>query len=133
MTCRHSDPINNPGCSSYKTPQEQLELAKESIKDLIDKFDLDKDPDNSNFEILDVVSLGQYIALTVKYESCEKCSYEGVKILVYEATLRDVLNWKVIDPHFSSKPPKKNHAPSPIARFPASEDGKKLVLRFLKM
>lgn len=139
MTCRHSDPINNPGCSSYRTPKQQLEDLEKQRQELITRFKIRKfevkdesTPDNSNFEIMDFQEVGPYIALKVKYESCPACSYEGTKILVYLASIKQVVSWKVIDPHFTDKAPGKKHAPSPLARFPASDIGWEDALAFLK-
>lgn len=121
MTCRHSP--NDPHCSSYRTPQQRiLELSRE----IAEQKKMLKDPDNSQFEILDVYDCQGKggIVLRVRYDSCESCSYEGVKVLVYlNSSMMDVLKWKVIDPHFSDKQPGPRCAPSPDARFPASEEG----------
>lgn len=139
MTCRHKDPINNPACSSYQTPEKQLVAMERDRNELMKKFNLSQTPDNSNFEILDtfIWSGTEYpgLVLKVKYESCPNCSYEGTKILVYRnVTLKDVLKWKVIDPHFSDKPPQDyKHAPSPVARFPANEAGWDMAISFVQI
>ena len=58
------------------------------------------------------------MVLKVKYPSCKNCSYEGIKVMVFlDTTALDALRWKRIDPHFKDK------APSPAARFPASDEG----------
>lgn len=133
MTCRHRDPINNPECSSYKSPKTQVDDLEESRKELIKKFGLSDEPDNSQFEILDTMEIGPYLLMKMKYESCPKCSYEGIKILAYQGvSMRDVLNWKVIDPHFNDKIPKKKHAPAPIARFPGNDYGWEIAVIFLR-
>jgi hypothetical protein len=80
-------------------------------------------PDATEFSILDYVERNNCLVLKVKYPSCEACSFEGVKILVYEnCTAREALEWKTIDPHFRDPDANrsKNEAPPPIARFPAS-------------
>jgi hypothetical protein len=84
-------------------------------------------PDNSRFEVEDSCAHGRYLVLKVKYESCEKCAFEGSKILVYrDCSLQQAIRWKVIDPHFrpdprSEKQRDPRQAPSPIARFPADQ------------
>ncbi len=139
MTCRHSDPINNPDCTSYRTPEEQLTKIEKNREELMRKFKLSSTPDNSKFEIMDTFfwSGEEYptAVLKVKYESCPDCSYEGIKILVYKnVTMKDMLKWRVIDPHFSDKQPKDHkHAPSPIARFPASDEGWEAALSFVQL
>jgi hypothetical protein len=135
MTCKHQDPINNSSCGSYRTPKQQLEELNNQKKELSQKYNLQDEPDNSKFEILDTEEVGTHLLLKVKYESCSKCSYEGIKILAYaDVSLRDVLKWRIIDPHFSDKLPQtKKHAPSPIARFPASDLGWDMAVLFLRL
>ncbi len=132
MTCRHDDPINNPNCSSYAVPSVQLERLARQEAALKEKFKIPVGPDNSDFEILDFIEHGCGIALKVQYKSCPNCSYEGTKVLVYiGAGIRDVMKWKVIDPHFSNVPADPRCAWSPDARFPASECGWKNAELFL--
>jgi hypothetical protein len=93
-------------------------------------------PDSKKFEILEVIdSYLPYLILKVKYPNCNKCSYEGTKILVYEnLSIKDLIYWKEIDPHFSnSKSKDKTKSPSPIARFPASVIGMTHACRFIEM
>lgn len=127
MSCRHVDPINNPNCSSFQTPEEQVENAKKAILNLKTRFKINDTPDNSNFEIMRVQEVGPYLVLEVKYESCENCSYEGQKVMVLPGKTVDALKWRVIDPHFrdsnEDKDRDRKKAPSPIARFPATAEG----------
>lgn len=119
MTCRHSDPINNPGCSSYKSPDEQLANLKK-------KFNITETPDASNFEVARVEKVGNHLVMEVIYPNCNKCSYEGHKIMVFlDVDLKDAITWRTIDPHFRDPNSKrtKKEAPSPAARFPANETG----------
>lgn len=125
MTCRHSDPINNPACSSYETPEEQLanlEKQKESVKA---KFKLTDTPDSERFEIEDFAEIGEYFVVKASYPNCKNCSYEGVKVMVFQGVgVRDALKWRKIDPHFRETTPlTRAEAPGPIARFPASKEG----------
>ena len=119
MTCRHSP--NDSSCSSYVPPEGKIRLLQEQITE---QRKLLKGPDNSDFEIVDLFETERGLVLKVRYESCLNCSYEGTKVLVYFGhSLKDVLKWKTIDPHFSDRPPGPRCAPSPSARFPASEQG----------
>ncbi len=125
MTCRHSDRINNPECSSYRTPGQQLVDQEEAIRDLKKQFNLGDTPDASNYDVEDMALCGGHLVLKVKYPSCANCAYEGNKVLVYlNVTVLDLIKWKRIDPHFRAPGPTINgEAPSPAARFPASDDG----------
>jgi prolyl oligopeptidase PreP (S9A serine peptidase family) len=118
MTCRHA--AGDPNCSSNQRHQQtyvELERLKEQLKS----------PDNTKFDIVQVEQVGKHLVLKVLYQHCEKCSYEGNKVMVFLNTSpADALLWKVIDPHFRDD---KRHAklpreaPSPEVRFPASEKG----------
>jgi hypothetical protein len=127
MTCRHR--AGDPACSSYRGPQEEIRLLQKQIDE---QKRLLKQPDNSQFEIIDCFEMTNGLVLKVKYDDCPSCSYEGTKLLVYVgSTTRDVLKWRVIDPHFSDKPPGPREAPSPTARFPASQGGWDMAVNFL--
>jgi len=83
--------------------------------------------DAGKAEILDMYRGGPHVVLKVQYPNCKKCSYEGVKILVYlNVTEAQIIRWRTIDPHFRDPSLDKQsitEAPSPAARFPASPDG----------
>jgi hypothetical protein len=118
MTCHHS--AGDPNCSST---QRHYETSRE-LEDLRKKIN---SPDSENFEVVQVEQIGKHMVLKVLYPNCEKCSYEGNKVMVFLNTSpADALLWKKIDPHFRDN---KRHAklrqeaPSPEARFPASEKG----------
>lgn len=85
----HSDASYNSMCSSY---QSQIDELKKQIA---------KNPDPSNYEILDVYQSEKSIALRVKYPNC--VNFEGIKILVVAGTLVDLLKRKTLDPHFSEE------------------------------
>jgi hypothetical protein len=120
MTCHHkpgdrSCTTQYPDYSNYESPST---------------------PDSKKFEIIEVIdSYLPYLILKVKYPNCNKCSYEGTKILVYEnLSIKDLIYWREIDPHFSdSKSKDKTKAPSPVARFPASTIGMTHACRFIEM
>jgi hypothetical protein len=103
VSCKHKP--GDRSCSSYGTRQ-------------------DDTPDASNWNIVRVKEVGKNLVLMVKYPNCAACAYEGQKVMVFVGQgAVDALHWKRIDPHFRDKPVKKEDAPSPSARFPASDAG----------
>lgn len=122
MTCRHSP--GDPNCTTQFPKGYSYYYSIEPLT-----------PDSKKFEILEIIDdYSPYLILKIKYPNCNKCSYEGTKILVYvNVSLKDVIYWRDIDPHFSDKQDKrKEKAPSPIARFPASEEGIKHAKVFVQ-
>lgn len=127
MTCRHG--AGDTSCSSYRSPHEEIAVLQKEIEK---QKALLKEPDNSQFEILECFELSNGLVLKVRYENCLNCSYEGTKVLVYAGRrTSDVFKWKIIDPHFSDKVPGPREAPSPTARFPASDEGWEHATHFL--
>lgn len=125
MTCRHS--YGDPGCSSY---QSQLKKAQA----LVNKSKSATTPDSQNYEVIDAHREGTHLVLKVKYPNCAKCSYEGTKVMVFlNVTEKDIIMWNQIDPHFGDPKEKrtKNQAPSPAARFPASDEGWKDAIAYV--
>lgn len=132
MTCHHS--ANDPACSSHplniarleaEKHQSEIEKLKNNVEVLRKQLDQGR-IDAENAEILDSHRIGPHIVLRVQYPSCKNCSYEGVKVMVYlNASETDVLRWRVFDPHFKdpSEVVSPREAPSPAARFPASQEG----------
>lgn len=126
MTCRHApgDPNcsshwahpNNPANLARKNLEQQLKEAQSQLNNLT--------PDSSYYEILAGKEVNNHLVLKVKYPSCPKCEYEGVKIMVFpNCNAMTALQWKEIDPHFRPSNNKFSQAPSPCARFPGTEDG----------
>ncbi len=77
----------------------------------------DRNPNPSNFQLLDVEQVGRFVIVVLRYPNCT--NYEGKKILVFEGvSARAVRSWKKIDPHFCDG----GHT-SPIARFEPTERG----------
>lgn len=134
MTCRHQDRVNNPECSSYRTPEEQLADLDKQKGVVMEKFKLSDTPDAERFIVEDSHQYGNFLVLKVTYPSCKNCSYEGTKVMVFEGVaLQDAIKWKKIDPHFSSEDPSSPHeAPGPIARFPASDEGWQTAVDFVR-
>jgi len=92
-------------------------------------------PNADEYDIEGVEELAPYLVLKVRYPSCKACAYEGVKVLVIHGrTLKDVITWKRIDPHFRDPllPFSLREAPSPVARFPGSESGWKDAIEWAK-
>lgn len=115
MTCRHA--ANDPACSSHPS-----NVARS--RQLIDDHEGRTSPNPSSYEIERVERVGLHLVLSVRYPNCAKCSYEGIKNLVFlNVTEMQVLRWRRIDPHFRDKPAAPGEAPSPAARFPASDEG----------
>lgn len=155
MTCRHAkgDPACSSTVGGYAW-QEQQEAYRRSAEESRSAVEKERDkalaevrrltaalqkyasatgtteppetPDSHNYEIIGYQQVGTALVLKIQYPNCAKCSYEGIKICVYENTsVGDALLWRVIDPHFqdSKKPRSKREAPGPSARFPGSETG----------
>lgn len=83
-------------------------------------------PDASKYDVVDAQQVGPHLVMKVQYPNCYRCAFEGVKVLVFANTnAMQALKWKRIDPHFRDPKIKSTatDAPSPIARFPASEEG----------
>jgi len=110
MVCRHSP--GDPSCSSHPSNRYRYESTPVT-------------PDAKNYSIEDVARVGRNLVMKVKYPNCSSCAYEGTKVLVFlKVTELEALKWKEIDPHF--RDPKRTmaaRAPSPAARFPASNEG----------
>lgn len=117
MTCRHAR--GDRSCTSqfpelhYNPPSEP------------------KTPDASKYQIEQAQQVGKHLVIRALYPNCSKCSYEGRKVMVFlNVQAIEALRWKTIDPHFrapsipkSSFPKSQIEAPSPAARFPASDEG----------
>jgi uncharacterized Fe-S center protein len=106
----HSDSSYNHMCQSYKHEIDEL------------KKQIAKNPDPSNFEILDVVENGGFVALKVKYPNCS--NLEGIKIMVLQTSIIDLLKTKILDPHFSD-------TNSILARFEPTDRGWRWAKAFI--
>lgn len=121
MTCRHGK--YDPACGSY---QASLDNLKIDYRQQIEA----KTPDSENFEIEKHAEVNGHLILLVRYPNCVSCSFEGSKVMVFaDRTTGDALRWRKIDPHFreppkaSPMPQSAREAPSPAARFPATNTG----------
>jgi hypothetical protein len=133
MTCRHKtgDPnctTQNPGLLYQQQHASEVRRLEQELEKLTNNT-----PDAENYEILDAVQVKSHLVCKVRYPSCENCSYEGIKIMVFEGvSALSALKWKRIDPHFSDPSSKSlpTHAPAPAARFPANTKGWNRALKF---
>jgi hypothetical protein len=92
-------------------------------------------PNAERFEIVDCKDIGEHLVMKVKYPNCQRCAYEGTKILVYlKCTVIDAIKWRKIDPHFREPltPFLVKEAPPPAARFPASAHGWEDALEYAR-
>jgi hypothetical protein len=137
MTCRHTK--GDPNCSS--SPEGQARALAESrnyyesrMKEREQEL-LSRTPDPDQYEITKFVRVDEHVVLMVKYPSCSACAYEGNKVLVLlNVNEQELVQWRRIDPHFRDPKEKRKprEAPSPAARFPASEEGWKDALDYAK-
>lgn len=124
MTCRHRDPPNNPDCSSYIPMADREAKMRQRLSVEIKKQIEAASPNPVDFDVLDVREVGPHLVAKVQYPNCAKCAYEGVKVMVFlNATLKQALRWRQVDPHFRDEATTERAAPSPSARFPASVEG----------
>lgn len=133
MTCRctsMAEHASRAAAQERSSMASSVEFYSKKVKDLETEVRRLSAPiDNTNFEILDYypknIEKPSFLMVTVKYNSCPNCSFEGVKILLYRgAIITDLLRWRNIDPHFRNVLPKTPaEAPGPVARFAANESG----------
>ena len=124
MICRHTK--GDVSCSSHPHYQEPYTQGFSSARAA-------ESPDKNKYEIEEVEEVGPHLVMKVKYPNCSKCSYEGLKIMVFLNTaIKAVFKWRELDPHFRDEYPSDNKAPSPSARFPASQAGWEDALAYAK-
>lgn len=120
-------PRNQTYGTSQKDQQREIDRLRQTLlKAQAARATEPATPDADNYQIVDSEQVGSTLCLKVKYPSCAKCSYEGTKVMVFlDTTTSDALKWTRIDPHFrDSKAARQPYeAPSPEARFPASDQG----------
>lgn len=98
-------------------------------------FSKSQEPNYSNYRILQTHFQEGFLIIKIQYDDHKKESnYKGIKILVFEKVdINQALMWRKIDPHFKEQTIEKSEAPSPIARFPASEKGWKDALGYISL
>ena len=87
---------------------------------------------NNSFKIQGVEEIGNFLVLQILYPKCPACTFEGLKTLVVEATIKQALFWRKADPHFREGPFLKNEMPSPAAIFPSTPTGLADAIAFAK-
>lgn len=105
----------------YQTEQRKAEQrqAVERIRELSERS-----PNPDEFKIVDYEQIDKHLVLKVRYPSCVRCSFDQCKVMVFlSVTMKQVLGWTRIDPHFRAGKDVGLEAPSPAARFPASSEG----------
>jgi len=139
MICRHRS--GDPACGSTAGGYQAADNARNELGNRLAEVNKLKQqiaamtPDSSKFEIEDTKQVGKHMVMKVSFPNCKACAYEGNKVLVYlNVDINSVLKWRFLDPHFRAvKPANVKEAPSPDARFPASNDGWKNAVRFATM
>jgi len=83
-------------------------------------------PKPDNYKILRAKEIGGHLLIELQYPDCT--NYEGRKILLFRScSLIDLVNQRLIDPHFFQDPNLK----SPCARFEPTEEGWKMGLTLI--
>lgn len=121
MTC-HCRTLEEHSAREYQYASQTANAEVERLKKELSKF---ASPTADQYEIKEVATVGRHLILRVRYASCSACAYEGDKVMVFLNTTAEMaLKWKRIDPHFRAEEKIQiQSAPSPAARFPASEQG----------
>jgi hypothetical protein len=134
MTCKHEE--GKPGCQThlFKVREAEAFLAREE-KRKQERGEMSSTPDSKKFRIESITRHFNYLLLEVSYPNCAKCSYEGRKLLVYyKVNEIDIHQWDEIDPHFREPVLQSLRvAPPPIARFPASDEGRSDARLFMQL
>lgn len=144
MTCHHKP--GDPSCGSHPSnvaraahesqEYERSKLKEEHQKEIARlKAMIPPSPDANNYSIEEVEAVGSHLVMRVKYPSCDRCAYEGNKVMVFlDVATLDALKWRRIDPHFrdpkAALSPKE--APPPAARFPANNKGWREALSYAR-
>jgi hypothetical protein len=74
-------------------------------------------PKPNNYTIVRSESINGKLVIEIKYHDC--INYEGRKIMVFDCSLADLKEQKLIDPHFCDN---KEYY-SPVARFEPTDKG----------
>lgn len=79
------------------------------------------EPDPKRFEILELQEVQGWTVALVRYPGCT--TYRGLKLMVYAVAPDRVRGQFELDPHFLEG----EDALSPVARFPPTEEGRRLA------
>ena len=142
MTChcgspqRHAERAEERAREDARFAEERAAQQIKAQKEVADRRYAElaaRTPNPDEFEIEDVEQVGKHLVMRVKYPSCSKCAWEGLKTMVIpNATLKEAIKWKRIDPHFRKGKSDPKEAPSPIARFPGSVEDLKMAIEWAK-
>lgn len=138
MTCYHAP--GDPDCSSYpswkaaqerKAELERLAAIGKAVEEREQEW-LARTPNPEEFDVLEVEEVGNHLVMRVQYSSCERCSFDAQKVMVFlDANIKQAIRWRTIDPHFREGVEEDaKAAPAPRARFPADEQGWEDAIRY---
>lgn len=106
------------GEAEYRSKSHERDLKE--LKAQMEKLKQET-PDPLNWQLMDVKEVGRFTALKVQYSIK---LHNGLKILVYRASFKDLMKQKHLDPHFGDEASvSKLNYHYPIARFEPTENG----------
>ena len=112
-----------------KNTQEKYKTEVQSLKEQLEALKRET-PDPESWQLIDAQEFGPFIVIKLKYNVN---LHNGVKILVYKASLIDLMKQKHLDPHFAGEGTIGTKvAIYPIARFEPSSYGWADALMFAK-
>ncbi|MCP4520978.1 MAG: hypothetical protein GY827_04670 [Cytophagales bacterium] len=98
------------------------------MQEKIEEYESLPNPNPNNYKVIRHYQSGKFLLVELKYLDCT--NYEGNKIMLYkDCTMTQLLEQKLIDPHFSNNP---NYY-SPIARFEPTDEGWNLATNYINM
>lgn len=84
---------------------------------IVKEYESLPNPRPDNYTIVRHKIIRKHLIIEIKYHDCK--NYEGKKVMIFKCTLEDLINQKLIDPHFCDN----GKYYSPIARFEPTEEG----------
>ena len=134
MTCRCRSREEHAARAVRRVAESAETYRVQAEKEALEKKVQALSPDNSRFRILKAQPVDNNLVLKVEYPNCKACSYEGIKVIVFQdVSPSDALLWETLDPHFReldlSGGSNPHAAPPPFARFPASDPGWAAAIR----
>ncbi len=89
-----------------------------------------KQADPTNYKIIKAHEENKFLLVKINYPDCK--NYEGNKILLFkDLTLLELVNQKLIDPHFFEK--NELEIVSPIARFVPTDEGWNMAIDLIRL
>lgn len=111
--------------------EDQQRMYAERLQGEAEKFFEAGLPRPDRYEILDFIEIGDYLGLKIRYANCT--NFDGLKILVFRATVKDLVRAKHIDPHFADYAIPESHLKTLVARFQPDDSGWLHAITFMKM